>query len=64
MVNGSTFLGTFALYTADGGGHNVGDLTFTAFTAIPEPSTYAALLGAVTLGVVVIRRRQQSQTQV
>ena len=64
VVNGSTFLGTFALYTADGGGHNVGDLTFTAFTAIPEPSTYAALLGAVTLGVVVIRRRQQSQTQV
>lgn len=27
-------------------------------SAIPEPSTYAALLGAVTLGVVAIRRKR------
>jgi len=58
VANGSTFLGTFALYTADGGGHSAGDLTFTA---IPEPSTYAVLLGAVMLGVIVIRRSQQGQ---
>jgi hypothetical protein len=27
-------------------------------TAIPEPSTYAAILAALTLGVVAIRRRK------
>jgi len=31
-------------------------LTFTV-TAIPEPSTYAAILGALTIGFVVVRRR-------
>ncbi len=49
----ATFLGTLALTTA-------GDLYFTAATAaIPEPSVYAALLGAATLGFVAIRRRRQ-----
>ena len=61
LVAGSTtFLGTFALYTAaDGNGHQAGDLTFTA-VAIPEPSTYAAILGAVALAVVVYRRQRQA----
>lgn len=49
--NGATDLGTFALSSG-------GDLTFTAFTAIPEPSTYAAILGALTIGFVAIRRRK------
>lgn len=35
-------------------------LTFTAFTAIPEPSTYAAVLGALTVGFVMIRRKMKS----
>jgi len=48
--NSSTFLGTFALYQN-------GNLTFTA---VPEPSTYAAILGVMTLGVVMIRRRRAS----
>jgi hypothetical protein len=43
------FVGTFALYQN-------GDLTFTV---IPEPSTYAALLGLATLGFAAIRRRKQ-----
>jgi len=30
-------------------------------TAIPEPSTYAAIFGAVALGAVVIARRRQSK---
>jgi hypothetical protein len=30
-------------------------------TAIPEPSTYAAIIAALTLGVVAIRRRRQAQ---
>lgn len=33
--------------------------TFTT-TAIPEPSTYAALAGLVALGVVVLRRRRKA----
>jgi hypothetical protein len=31
------------------------------FVVIPEPSTYAAIIGALTLGVVVIRRRSSRQ---
>ncbi len=57
-ANTDTFLGTFALYTAVDGSHNVGDLTFTA--AIPEPSTYAAILGVATLGFAALRRRKQA----
>ncbi len=51
-------LGTFTLNSS------ASTLTFTAFTAIPEPSTYAAILGLATLGVVMIRRRKQAQAQV
>ncbi len=42
-------LGTFTLSSSA--------LTFTAYTAIPEPSTYAAILGALAIGFVMIRRR-------
>ena len=48
-----TLLGTFNLDSTG--------LTFTAFTAIPEPSTYAAILGLVTVGFAAIRRRKQTQ---
>lgn len=37
--------------------NNAGVLTFSA-TAVPEPSTYACIGGAVALGFVVIRRRR------
>ena len=48
-----TFLGTLAIY-------GNGDVTFSsAFTAIPEPSTYAAILGVVALGVAAYRRQRQ-----
>jgi hypothetical protein len=55
----SNFLGTLALT-------NTGELFFTAAqaAAIPEPSTYAALLGVVTLGVVAIRRRRQAALEI
>jgi hypothetical protein len=44
-----TFLGTFDITSS-------GELTFS--TAIPEPSTYAAILGAAVLGFVALRRRR------
>jgi len=46
-----SFLGTFSL-------SNSGVLSFTA--AIPEPSTYAAILGVATLGFAALRRRKQA----
>ncbi len=48
-----TLLGTFNLDSTG--------LTFTSFQAIPEPSTYAAILGVATLGFAAIRRRKQAQ---
>lgn len=51
-VSATQFIGTFALFQN-------GDLTFTV-AAIPEPSTYAALLGVATLGFAALRRRKQS----
>ena len=45
------FLGTLALTT-------VGEVYFTA---VPEPSVYAAVLGIATLGFVALRRRKQAQ---
>lgn len=42
-------LGTFNLSSSA--------LTFTSFAAIPEPSTYAMILGALTVGFVALRRR-------
>src|SRR5208283_2677764 len=49
----STELGYFTLTDTSGNF----SLTYTAFTAIPEPSTYAAILGALTVGFVLVRRR-------
>jgi len=48
-----TLLGTFNLSSSG--------LTFTsAMVAIPEPSTYAAILGVATLGFAALRRRKQA----
>ena len=52
-----TLLGTFTL------GSN-GAFSFSPFAAIPEPSTYAGILGVVTLGIVAIRRRRQAAAAV
>jgi len=41
------FLGTLAVY----------DSGLVTFTVIPEPSTYAMILGALTIGFVALRRR-------
>lgn len=47
-------------------GVELGTFTLTSsgltFTAIPEPSTYAAVLGVLTLGFVLLRRRSKAAT--
>lgn len=48
-VRGSNLLGTFSL-TASG----------LSFTAVPEPSSYAAIAGVFALGAVAGRRRRQA----
>ncbi len=58
-----TFNGSNA-YEATFGSQNVslnltsGDITFSGSSAIPEPASFAALLGVVTLGFVGLRRRR------
>lgn len=51
-TQGSNYLGSFTL--------DASGLSFTASgaSAVPEPSTYAALAGAAVLGLVAYRRRQ------
>jgi hypothetical protein len=41
-------------------GGNISRGTLNLPTAVPEPSTYAAILGALALGVTVLRRRQRN----
>lgn len=52
----ATLLGQFKLY-------NNGNFSFTSAAVIPEPSTYAALLGVATMGIVAIRRRRQAAVE-
>ena len=52
-VNEGPFTGAYDIGTFNLS--STGELTFTA---IPEPSTYAAILGALTIGIVAIRRRR------
>jgi len=54
-----------AVYVGSFGLNAEGQLYFassaSAFaTAVPEPATYAAIIGALSLGLVVIRRRRQA----
>jgi len=46
------FLGTFSITSG-------GVIDFTAASAIPEPSTYAAILGLLAVGFVLIRRHSR-----
>jgi len=49
-------LGTY-VWSWDGASPGSGSITLNV---VPEPSTYAAILGAVALGAVLLRRRRQS----
>jgi hypothetical protein len=54
FVRGSNYLGYFTLDAAG--------LSYTATSAIPEPSTYAAIGGLVALGYAALRRRRRTQS--
>jgi hypothetical protein len=65
-VSGTTELELYDLVQTSGGtaaGSPIGFFTLNSatggltFTVIPEPSTYAAILGALTVGFVLFRRR-------
>ena len=67
--NGTTdqITGTFKISDANGSGSlNVSDLNMTignvvvSASAVPEPSTYAALAGAGVMGFACLRRRRRS----
>lgn len=63
-VNDSTYSsGSVGLLVADGNSQSLGaaDATFYNYsvTAVPEPSTYAMIGGALVLGYTVWRRRRQ-----
>jgi hypothetical protein len=58
-------LDLYQLVPGSGNAQDLGYFTLASnggltFTAIPEPSAYAALLGAAALGLVAIRRRRQT----
>ncbi|QYM79508.1 autotransporter-associated beta strand repeat-containing protein [Horticoccus luteus] len=55
-INNSSW-SSYGSFSTSGSGSNSQILTWTA-SAIPEPSTYAALLGGAMLGWVAIRRRR------
>jgi hypothetical protein len=51
----------YSLTAALGGSPAVSNVEFTAtLTAVPEPSSYAALLGACSLGFGLLRRRKRA----
>lgn len=58
-VSGNLYVG--ALYTADGKVQaSFDNVRLDAMSAIPEPSTYATLLGAATLGGTLVLRRRST----
>jgi len=61
-LNGGTYTATElnSLLASMGGNAVFTGTGSLSFSAIPEPATYAALAGALALGVVVIRRRRQT----
>lgn len=58
-VGGVTQLMLFGGGSSDLAGVYFDDITITAVSAVPEPGTYAAMLGALTLGFIAYRRHRQ-----
>lgn len=63
LAQGDSISATSGIYTYDFGigyAGNIVTLTLTGISAVPEPSTWALLMGAVTLGLAVVRRRRNA----
>jgi len=58
-----TSFDTFAIGLGTAGSVTISDANVTD-SAIPEPSTYAAILGVATLGFVLVRSRRQRRQEV
>jgi hypothetical protein len=61
-VSGNDAGGTVGVTIGTAGLATLDNLSGTGLTAIPEPSSYAAMAGVVALGLVVWRRRQTART--
>ena len=63
-TSGTSTMELFQLNPGAAHGIDLGTLTLSSsgmtFTAIPEPSTYAMILGVFALGFVMLRRRAQA----
>ncbi len=61
----SDFTGDFfvgpSTYQADGINVSFDNLTYTGTSAVPEPSTYAAIFGSAVLGLAIWRRRRSTK---
>lgn len=61
ISNGDTFGLIWTTTDGSGGDNNIAIDNFNlSVTAVPEPSTYAAILGGVALGGVMVLRRRKS----
>jgi hypothetical protein len=60
IVNSFDMVGvSFGSVDQTGATATLSEVTISTISAIPEPSTYAAILGVATLGLVAIRSRRQ-----
>jgi hypothetical protein len=65
LANGAMVLDLYQSQPGTGNGTDLGYFALAgngdlSFTAIPEPSAYAAILGVAALGFVTVRRRQKA----
>jgi hypothetical protein len=58
-----SYVGMINVLASSGTSYDIGTYSYT-YSAVPEPSTYAAIAGALGLGYAVYRRRRQAAAAV